>query len=145
MAWFKKKNKPLEVPADKDRKVKTEGLFIKCEYCGKVIWKKDLDDSLWVCEKCGYHFRINARERLSYILDEGKFKEFNSSLKSSDPLDFNDRKAYKGRLIAARRLEAGHCSETFGPVQSIGFAVAGYTAVTDLATRLFMTWLHDCL
>jgi len=103
MAWFKKKNKPLEVPADKDRKVKTEGLFIKCEYCGKVIWKKDLNDSLWVCEKCGYHFRLNARERLSYIFDEGKFKEFDSSLKSSDPLEFNDRKAYKGRLVAAMK------------------------------------------
>jgi len=101
MAWFKKKNKPLEVPADKDRKVKTEGLFIKCEYCGTVIWKKDLKDRLWVCEKCGHHFRITARQRLGCLFDEGVYEEFNASLKSSDPLDFHDRKAYKGRLEAA--------------------------------------------
>ncbi len=103
MAWFKKKNKPLQVPADKDRKVKTEGLFIKCGDCGTVIWKKDLKDRLWVCDKCGHHFRITARQRLSYIFDEGVFEEFNASLKSSDPLEFNDRKAYKDRLEAAMK------------------------------------------
>ena len=103
MSWFKRKNKPLEVPADKDRKVRTEGLFIKCEYCGTVIWKKDLKDSLWVCRKCGHHFRVNARERLGLIFDEGRYEEFNSGLKSSDPLEFNDRKEYKSRLEAAMK------------------------------------------
>lgn len=101
MAWFKRKNKPLQVPADKDRKVRTEGLFIKCEDCGTVIWKKDLKERLWVCDKCGHHFRITARERLSFIFDDGRYEEFNPSLKSSDPLEFHDRKAYKGRLEAA--------------------------------------------
>ncbi len=103
MAWFKKKNKPLQGPADKDRKVKTEGLFIKCESCGTVIWKKDLKDRLWLCEKCGYHFRITARERLSIIFDEGRYDEFNPLMQSSDPLEFHDRKAYKGRLEAAMK------------------------------------------
>jgi len=103
MSWFKRKNKPIEVPADKDRKVKTEGLFIKCGDCGTVIWKKDLKGRLWVCDKCGYHFRINARERLGFIYDEGQYEEFNSSLKSSDPLEFSDRKAYKNRLEAAMK------------------------------------------
>ena len=103
MAWFKKKNKPLETTPDKDRKVKTEGLFIKCGYCGTVIWKKDLKDRLWVCEKCGYHFRITARERLGLIFDEGRWEEFDPSLKSSDPLGFKDRKDYKSRLEAAMK------------------------------------------
>ena len=103
MAWFKKKNKPLQGPADKDRKVKTEGLFIKCEDCGTVIWKKDLKERLWLCDKCGYHFRISARERLSFLFDEGRYDEFNSLMQSSDPLEFHDRKAYRGRLDAAMK------------------------------------------
>lgn len=103
MAWFKRKNKPREVPAEKDRKVKTEGLFIKCGDCNTVIWKKDLEEHLWVCGKCGYHFRIDARQRLALIFDDGHWEEFNASLKSSDPLDFHDRKSYKGRLEAAMK------------------------------------------
>jgi len=101
MAWFKRKNKPQRVPAGQDRKVKTEGLFIKCGDCGTVIWKKDQGTRLWICEKCGHHFRINARQRLGYIFDDGLYEEFDSSLKSSDPLGFHDRKAYRDRLDAA--------------------------------------------
>lgn len=103
MAWFKRKNKPQQVPAGQDRKVKTEGLFIKCGDCGTVIWKKDLEERLWICEKCGHHFRINARQRLGFIFDGGIYKEFNASLKSSDPLDFHDRKAYRDRIEAAAK------------------------------------------
>lgn len=101
MAWFKREKTPLNPPSDVERRVRTEGLFIKCEDCRNTIWKKDLEASLWVCPRCSFHFRIHARKRLQWLLDEGKYREFNSEMRSSDPLSFHDQKSYKSRLEQA--------------------------------------------
>jgi acetyl-CoA carboxylase carboxyl transferase subunit beta len=94
MAWFKKTK-----DARLDKKVKIpEGLWIKCESCKEIIYKKEIDKNLKVCPKCNYHFRIGARERLKLLVDEGSFVEFDSNLISLDPLNFNDKASYKSRL-----------------------------------------------
>ncbi len=98
MVWFKKKKTPLQVPSEQERRVHTEGLFTKCEDCKNIIWKKEVEGNLFVCPQCAYHFRIGAHQRLRYLLDGGQYQEFDSGLKSSDPLRFMDRKSYKGRL-----------------------------------------------
>ncbi len=95
MAWFKKEKKPLETTEDK--RVRTEGLWIKCDGCRQIIWKKDLEESGNVCPKCNYHFRIDARARLALLLD-GDWVEHDPSLSSNDPLHFVDRKSYRDRL-----------------------------------------------
>ncbi|MEJ2078574.1 MAG: acetyl-CoA carboxylase carboxyl transferase subunit beta, partial [Acidobacteriota bacterium] len=64
MTWFKREKRPLQSAAEEERTVRTEGLFTKCEGCKAIIWKKDLEANLFVCPKCSYHFRIDARKRL---------------------------------------------------------------------------------
>jgi acetyl-CoA carboxylase carboxyl transferase subunit beta len=67
MAWFKRDNTELDATGEK--RVRTEGLWEKCEQCNHVIWKKDLDANLNVCPKCDRHFRIDAEARLNLLLD----------------------------------------------------------------------------
>ena len=101
MPWFQRKKTPLKPPLEADRRVKTEGLFTKCEGCANVLWKKEVEEALYTCPKCRHHFKINALTRLGMLLDEGQFEEFDSGLRSSDPLEFQDRKSYKDRLEQA--------------------------------------------
>jgi acetyl-CoA carboxylase carboxyl transferase subunit beta len=94
MAWFKKTK---EVKTD--RKVKIpEGLWVKCDSCKEVVYKKEIERNLKVCPKCNYHFRISARERLRLLVDEGSFIEMDVEIKSGDPLHFKDAISYKDRL-----------------------------------------------
>ncbi|HEY3132622.1 MAG TPA: acetyl-CoA carboxylase, carboxyltransferase subunit beta [Acidobacteriota bacterium] len=98
MAWFKKEKAIRNSVSSEERHVKTEGLFLKCEECKAIIWKKDLEASLQVCPKCDYHFKISARRRLECLLDDGRYAEFDADIRSSDPLQFVDRKPYRERL-----------------------------------------------
>ncbi len=100
MAWFKRESGELDTSGEK--KVKTEGLWVKCDQCGQIIWKKDLDQNLNVCPKCDRHFRIDARTRLSQLLDDGKYEVDDNNLVSTDPLKFTDLKPYSDRLQRAR-------------------------------------------
>lgn len=98
MAWFKKTKDRSE------RKVKIpEGLWVKCNNCAEVIYKKEVDKNLHICPKCNYHFRISSRERLKLLVDRGSFNETDSTLTSSDPLKFKDTKPYKDRLVENRK------------------------------------------
>lgn len=93
MAWFKRKEPQLE------KKVKIpEGLWVKCENCKEIIYKKELENNFKVCPKCKYHFRISAKERIGLLLDEGSFVELDAELRSPDPLGFKDTISYKDRL-----------------------------------------------
>ena len=102
MAWFKKENKPTEAPPSQERRVKTEGLWIKCENCRSIIWKKDLEANWEVCPKCENHFRLGAKRRLELLLDDGKWTELDAELTSTDPLKFVDVKPYTQRLREAQ-------------------------------------------
>ena len=95
MAWFRKEKKPLEAV---DKTAIPEGLWIKCDECKEIVYRKEVEQNLSVCPKCGYHFRITARERFEMLFDDGKYKEFASDIRSADPLDFRDTKRYRDRL-----------------------------------------------
>jgi acetyl-CoA carboxylase carboxyl transferase subunit beta len=99
MAWFKKTRKPM-VTTDKASRV-PEGLWVKCPSCGRIIYKKELVASHQVCEKCAHHFRLGASERLNLLFDGGRWTERDAGLRSTDPLNFTDTKAYKDRLRSA--------------------------------------------
>jgi len=104
MAWFKREKKPIENPTPTDeRRVRTEGLWTKCEACRSIIWKKDLDSNWDVCPKCNFHFRMRAKRRLELLLDNGDWMEHDSELVSTDPLGFTDTKPYKQRIHDARK------------------------------------------
>jgi len=100
MAWFKRQSGDLDASGEK--KVRTEGLWVKCDDCRQVIWKKDLEENLNVCPKCGKHFRIDARTRLAQLFDEGEYETFSDNLASTDPLKFTDLKPYSERLKRAQ-------------------------------------------
>jgi acetyl-CoA carboxylase carboxyl transferase subunit beta len=103
MAWFTREKTSLKTE-EGERKVRTEGLWLKCEHCGEIIWRKALEDNLQVCPKCGHHDRINARTRLTMLFDDGQFEEFDTQLVSSDPLEFVDSRTYKKRLASNQQL-----------------------------------------
>jgi acetyl-CoA carboxylase carboxyl transferase subunit beta len=102
MSWFKRDSDP-KTPADaSERTVRTEGLWLKCDGCREIIWKKDLEQTMQVCGKCGHHFRLDARSRLAMLFDKGAYKEHDRKLTSSDPLGFVDQKPYSERLKATQ-------------------------------------------
>src|SRR5881398_469912 len=100
MTWFKRQSGELDTTGE--RKVRTEGLWVKCEQCRQIIWKKDLEDNLNVCPKCDKHFRIDARARLAQLLDDNQYDITDADLVSTDPLKFVDLKAYSSRLKQAQ-------------------------------------------
>ncbi len=102
MAWFTRQKPSVEGAGATDavKHVQTEGLWIKCDGCGQIIWRKTLDTGLQVCPKCDHHFRMDARSRLEMLFDDGQFQEVDTGLHSSDPLSFVDSKPYRDRLKA---------------------------------------------
>src|SRR5712692_2585748 len=100
MAWFKRQSGELDTSGEK--KVRTEGLWVKCDRCRQIIWKKDLEENLNVCPKCERHFRIDARTRLAQLLDDDQYEVFDANLISTDPLKFVDLKTYSSRLKQAQ-------------------------------------------
>jgi acetyl-CoA carboxylase carboxyl transferase subunit beta len=100
MAWFKRESGELNTSGAKT--VRTEGLWVKCENCRQIIWKKDLEENLNVCPKCEKHFRIDARTRLALLLDDNEYETFDANLSSTDPLKFVDLKPYSSRLKQAQ-------------------------------------------
>ena len=96
MAWFRKEKKPKEAV---DRQVAIpEGLWVKCDDCKEIVYRKEVEANFNVCPKCNYHFRLSARERFEILFDDNKFKEFASDIRSGDPLGFRDTKRYADRL-----------------------------------------------
>jgi len=110
MSWFKRENgefpatagaESLESAAEAERRVRTEGLWVKCVGCRAVIWKADLEANLNVCPKCQHHFKIGARQRIEMLLEPG-YTLVDQGLRSTDPLNFSDVKPYKQRLRKAQ-------------------------------------------
>jgi acetyl-CoA carboxylase carboxyl transferase subunit beta len=96
LAWFKRESS--EIQATDEKRVRTEGLWVKCEGCRQIIWKKELEENLNVCTKCDYHFRVDARTRVLLLLDDDGIETFGESLEAVDPLNFSDTRPYKRRL-----------------------------------------------
>jgi len=96
MAWFKRSKE--NITTDPQKKDIPDGSWIKCPECGEMMHKKQWESNLYLCIKCGYHFRIGSDEYFKILLDEDSFKEMDKKLRSVDPLSFEDTKPYKKRL-----------------------------------------------
>ena len=101
MAWFTRESGELDTSGEK--KVRTEGVWVKCVGCRQIIWKKDLEENMNVCPKCDKHFRIDARARLALLLDDNQYETFDGNISSTDPLKFVDLKPYSSRLKQAQK------------------------------------------
>ncbi len=77
-----------------------EGLWLRCQSCGKMVYRRHLEANLHVCPECNFHNRIGASERVAQLADPGSFQEMFTGLTPNDPLAFKDLKSYKDRLLA---------------------------------------------
>jgi acetyl-CoA carboxylase carboxyl transferase subunit beta len=103
MAWFKRDKPKIEEQIDdEERKVRTEGIFVKCPECDNSLYKRELIESLQVCAHCDHHFRFSAIERLDSLFDDGKYERLDEEVTSGDPLGFVDTKPYNVRIAAAK-------------------------------------------
>ena len=102
MGWFKRIQGGITTSTN-DKKEIPEGLWYKCPKCKHIVPTEEHELGLSVCQKCGYHERINADGYFSFLFDDGKFKELDSKMESKDPLKFVDTKKYKDRLIQSKR------------------------------------------
>jgi acetyl-CoA carboxylase carboxyl transferase subunit beta len=104
MAWFTRQ-KPavhVETAPPSERHVRTEGLWLKCNSCRQVIWRKALEENLHVCPKCNHHNTLNARQRMATLFD-AEWQEHDATLASTNPLAFVDSKPYSERLVSMNK------------------------------------------
>ncbi|WP_233963669.1 acetyl-CoA carboxylase, carboxyltransferase subunit beta [Pectobacterium versatile] len=80
-----------------------EGVWTKCDSCGQVLYRAELERNLGVCPKCDHHMRLSARARLQAFLDKENTVELGSELEPKDILKFRDSKKYKDRLVSAQK------------------------------------------
>ncbi len=128
--WFLRGRRSEEGAAKREM---PEGLWTKCEACGEIIYKRQLEEHQYTCPKCGAHFRIGPQEFVKILFDEGTFQETNTNIRSVDPLEFVDTKRYTDRLAKAYR-EIGHSEALMTGVGQI----EGQTVVAGLMNFRFI-------
>jgi len=85
MKWFRRRKK---LKPALERKIVPDGLWQKCKDCGEILYRKELERNLFVCKKCGYHFRIGSQDYLKILLD-GELAEQDDDITTADPLRFD--------------------------------------------------------
>ena len=102
--WFEQRKEMQIARRDQDAQIDDSigKLWVKCYNCNAQLLRKEVEENLDVCPKCGYHFRINARTRINQLFDEGSFEELFGNITTADPLDFTDTEAYKKRIAQAK-------------------------------------------
>jgi len=103
MNWLQKLVGPRARSSTTGKGKVPEGLWEKCDGCGAVLYKPELEASLMVCPKCGHHHAIRARARLAAFFDDGSTQELDAGLEPTDPLKFRDSKKYKDRIVGAQK------------------------------------------
>lgn len=98
MSWFRKPKQKLQAT---DRREPPSEIFDKCPNCSEILYRERLVKNAHVCPACAHHFRISASDYVDLLLDTDSFTEMDEELRSGDPLDFTDLKAYRDRLVAA--------------------------------------------
>ncbi|GMV65343.1 MAG: acetyl-CoA carboxylase, carboxyltransferase subunit beta [Candidatus Omnitrophica bacterium] len=121
MSWFRKPPRYTAINKPVKKTDIPDGLWMRCEKCDEMIFKKEWEDNLKVCPKCGCYSLMGARERLSSLIDEGTFIETDASISSIDPLQFQGyaeslaksrkRTGEKEAIIAGNAQISGHPCE----------------------------------
>jgi acetyl-CoA carboxylase carboxyl transferase subunit beta len=103
MSWFSKLVPSQIRTVGGNKRTVPEGLWIRCDGCGAILYRSELERNLDVCPKCSHHMRIGARLRLKMFLDENSTREIGTELEPNDVLKFRDSKKYKDRLSQAQK------------------------------------------
>lgn len=96
MAFFKKEGEKED--GGREEQKFSDPLWVKCNSCNQIIYRRVIEQNLQVCPKCNYHFRITVGRRIDCVVDRGTFIEYDSNLVSADPLEFKDSKRYPHRI-----------------------------------------------
>jgi acetyl-CoA carboxylase carboxyl transferase subunit beta len=100
MEWFRKAKSGIGTLIKRDTPV---DLWVKCDGCKEILYRKELAAHRYVCEHCGFHFRIGASDYVKLLIDEGTWQVQDAGLKSTDPLKFSAKKKYKDSLHDAEK------------------------------------------
>ena len=103
MSWFEKLMPSRIRTEGGNKKSIPEGLWSKCDGCGAVLYRAELERSMEVCPKCSHHHRIGARRRLDIFLDPAGREEIGATLEPQDILKFKDSKKYRDRIVQAQK------------------------------------------
>ncbi|MCA3016922.1 MAG: acetyl-CoA carboxylase carboxyltransferase subunit beta [Myxococcaceae bacterium] len=109
MSWYAKKKPKIATTAEVDEveqrsaPSRMEGLWVKCDACGEILLREELERALNVCQSCNHHMPWNARARLLALCDEGSFEEHDEALEPQDPLGFSDSKKYRDRIKSTKK------------------------------------------
>ena len=129
MSWFRRSKAPIET--DMQRKDVPDGMWTKCDGCGEIIHKKQLEQQMFTCVKCNFHFRVGSKEYIAILLDDGTFKEIDKKMRSTDPLKFTDTKPYKERIRDTMRKTELHDAVRAGTGKITGMEVV--VAIMDFS------------
>ena len=144
MEWFKRKKAGITTVA---KKPLPDGMWIKCENCGEIIFKKQLENNFNICRSCNFHFRISGSEYIKLLLNEGSFQEYGNNIRPMDPLKFKDSRRYAERLSTsakktglseAIRVGAGRMNEFEVVLGVMDFSFMGGSVGSVVGERLTM-------
>jgi acetyl-CoA carboxylase carboxyl transferase subunit beta len=110
--WFRRSKE--NIASETQKKEIPDGLWTKCDQCGEIIHKSELEKALFTCAKCGHHFRVGSKEYVDILLDAGSFKEQDRRMRSGDPLKFVDSKRYRDRVSEAIKKTHLHDAVRWG-------------------------------
>ena len=114
--WFKKK-----IEAKPDEKLQLpDGLWDKCEACGEILYRKELEKNLRICPKCQFHFRISCRDYITLLLDDAKLEELDENLEPLDPLEFP---GYKKKIRDAQQKKQMKDAVVYGTTRINGMPI----------------------
>ncbi|AKJ64379.1 acetyl-CoA carboxylase, carboxyltransferase subunit beta [Kiritimatiella glycovorans] len=125
------------------------GLWMKCKGCAEIIFKQEVEQNLHVCPKCGHHFRMPRRERISMLAEPDSFHEYDAGMTSVDSLQFTGTASYEDKLetniAKTGEQEAVTCGEARVGNHEVGLGVMDFaflgasmgSVVGEKATRMF--------
>lgn len=108
---------------EKKLSVDTSSQWIKCNKCQALMYYKEVQSQLFICPKCGYHFKVTAAQRIKILCDEESFTEFDKDLAPVDPLNFVDKESYKKRIERYQKTTGRPSSVICGQARINGIPV----------------------
>lgn len=121
MDWFKRAREGLKP----QKKKELPDLWIKCDGCDKILYKRELEKSFFVCNYCNFHFRVRSADYIRFLLDENSFEEFGENIVSKDFLKFRASKKYADQIKEAiKKTGQNDAVRTgFGKVEGIPLVI----------------------
>jgi acetyl-CoA carboxylase carboxyl transferase subunit beta len=126
-----KKKKYAQVPSEQAKHDVPEGIVSKCPSCKKIMYSKELNKNLKVCMNCGFHYQMNAKERIISLFDENSFIEYDRDMISENPLNFPD---YEEKLEKDRQKTKQNEAVVTGEGMINGFKTT--VAIMDASFRM---------